>query len=163
MCIIDLHCGIFGKIVKIASTLYALIKEESCRIAYHEVFLINAENPATGFMPGTGKIGFLNIPGGVGVRVDTLLYNGYETSPFYDSMMAKIIVHAPTRLEAIRRMRRALLELVTEGIVTNGDFDYLLLHHPDFIKGKYNVGFIEAHAEEILSWDKAAARLKSDE
>lgn len=155
-----------------------LIKEQ-IRIAFHEPLRlrqkdiklsghaiecrINAENPAAGFMPGNGKIGFLNIPGGAGVRVDTLLYNGYETSPFYDSMMAKIIVHAPTRLEAIRRMRRALLELVTEGIVTNGDFDYLLLHHPDFIKGKYNVGFIEAHAEEILSWDKAAARLKSDE
>ena len=155
-----------------------LIKEQ-IRIAFHEPLRlrqkdiklsghaiecrINAENPAAGFMPGNGKIGFLNIPGGTGVRVDTLLYNGYETSPFYDSMMAKIIVHAPTRLEAIRRMRRALLELVTEGIVTNGDFDYLLLHHPDFIKGKYNVGFIEAHAEEILSWDKAAARLKSDE
>ena len=88
--------------------------------------------------------------------MDTLLYNGYETSPFYDSMMAKIIVHAPTRLEAIRRMRRALLELVTEGITTNGDFDYLLLHHPDFVKGNYNVSFIENHLEEILSWDKAA-------
>ena len=118
---------------------------------------INAEDPAKNFMANTGKITFLNVPGGPGVRVDTLLYNGYETSPFYDSMMAKIIVHAPTRLEAIRRMRRALLELVTEGITTNGDFDYLLLHHPDFVKGNYNVGFIENHMEEILSWDKAAS------
>jgi len=140
------------------------LRQKDIRLSGHAIECrINAENPAAAFMPGNGKIGFLNIPGGAGVRVDTLLYNGYETSPFYDSMMAKIIVHAPTRLEAIRRMRRALLELVTEGIVTNGDFDYLLLHHPDFIKGKYNVGFIEAHAEEILSWDKAAARLKSDE
>ena len=115
---------------------------------------INAEDPAQDFRANTGKIRFLNFPGGPGVRVDTLLYNGYETSPFYDSMMAKIIVHAPTRLEAIRRMRRALLELVTEGITTNGDFDYLLLHHPDFVKGNYNVGFIENHMEEILKWDK---------
>ena len=54
-------------------------------------------------------------------------------------------------------MRRALLELVTEGITTNGDFDYLLLHHPDFVKGNYNVSFIENHADEILSWDKAVS------
>jgi len=154
-----------------------LIKQQ-IRIAFHEPLRlkqkdvklhghamecrINAENPAKGFMANTGKITFLNIPGGPGVRVDTLLYNGYETSPFYDSMMAKIIVHAPTRLEAIRRMRRALLELVTEGIITNGDFDYLLLHHPDFVKGNYNVSFIENHIEEILSWDKAA-NLSEDE
>ena len=77
-------------------------------------------------------------------------------------MMAKIIVHAPTRLEAIRRMRRALLELVTEGIVTNGDFDYLLLHHPDFVKGNYNVSFIEDHLDEILTWDKVASKELED-
>ena len=114
---------------------------------------INAEDPAKGFMPNSGKISFLNLPGGPGVRVDTLLYNGYETSPFYDSMMAKIIVHAPSRLEMIRKMRRALMELSTEGITTTSDFDYLILFHPDFIKGKFNVGFIEEHMEEILTWD----------
>ncbi len=114
---------------------------------------INAEDPEKGFLPNSGEITFLNLPGGPGVRVDTALYSGYETSPFYDSMIAKIIVHAPTRLEAIRKMRRALEELMIEGITTNGDFDYLLLHHPDFIKGKYHVGFLEEHMEEILTWD----------
>lgn len=154
-----------------------LIKQQ-IRIAFHEPLKlrqkdvkltghamecrINAEIPAKNFMANTGKIKFLNVPGGPGVRVDTLLYNGYETSPFYDSMMAKIIVHAPTRLETIRRMRRALLELVTEGITTNGDFDYLLLHHPDFVKGNYNVSFIEDHLEEILSWDEAASEEPED-
>ncbi|SOC07973.1 acetyl-CoA carboxylase biotin carboxylase subunit [Pseudobutyrivibrio ruminis] len=154
-----------------------LIKQQ-IRIAFHEPLKtrqkdvnikghamecrINAEDPAKNFMANTGKITFLNVPGGPGVRVDTLLYNGYETSPFYDSMMAKIIVHAPTRLETIRRMRRALLELVTDGIKTNGDFDYLLLHHPDFIKGNYNVSFIEEHLDEILSWDKAASEYPED-
>ena len=59
-------------------------------------------------------------------------------------------------------MRRALLELVTDGIKTNGDFDYLLLHHPDFIKGNYNVSFIEEHLDEILSWDKAASEYPED-
>lgn len=132
------------------------LKQKDVRLKGHAIECrINAEDPSKGFMANTGKITFLNIPGGPGVRVDTLLYNGYETSPFYDSMMAKIIVHAQTRLEAIRRMRRALLELVTEGIITNGDFDYLLLHHPDFVKGNYNVGFIEEHIDEILAWDKA--------
>ena len=121
---------------------------------------INAEDPAKGFMPNSGKIRFLNFPGGLGVRVDTALYNGYETSPFYDSMMAKIIVHGKTRLDTIRKMRRALEELVIEGITTNGDFDYLVLHHPDFIKGKYNVGFIEEHLDELLAWDALA---ESDE
>lgn len=145
-----------------------LVKEQ-IRIAFHQPLTftqddvhlnghamecrINAEDPAKGFMPNSGKISFLNLPGGPGVRVDTLLYNGYETSPFYDSMMAKIIVHAPTRLEMIRRMRRALMELSTEGITTTSDFDYLILFHPDFIKGKFNVGFIEEHMEEILTWD----------
>lgn len=145
-----------------------LIKEQ-IRIAFHQPLgftqedvhinghamecRINAEDPAKGFLPNSGKITFLNLPGGPGVRVDTLLYNGYETSPFYDSMMAKIIVHAPTRLEMIRKMRRALIELSTEGITTTSDFDYLILYHPDFIKGKFNVDFIEEHMEEILSWD----------
>ena len=133
------------------------IKQKDVNLKGHAIECrINAEDPSKGFMANTGKISFLNIPGGPGVRVDTLLYNGSETSPFYDSMMAKIIVHAETRLEAIRRMRRALLELVTDGITTNGDFDYLLLHHPDFIKGNYNVSFIEEHVDEILNWDKAA-------
>ncbi len=145
-----------------------LVKEQ-IRIAFHQPLTftqddvhlnghamecrINAEDPAKGFLPNSGKIAFLNLPGGPGVRVDTLLYNGYETSPFYDSMMAKIIVHAPTRLEMIRKMRRALMELSTEGITTTSDFDYLILFHPDFIKGKFNVGFIEEHMEEILTWD----------
>ena len=96
------------------------------------------------------------------MRVDTHLYNGYATSPFYDSMLAKIIVHAPTRLDAIRRMRRALLEFTLEGIETNVDFDYLLMHHPSFIRGKYSVNFIEKHADEILKWDRAAGQKEND-
>lgn len=146
-----------------------LIKEQ-LRIAFHQplkvtqedVVLsghaiecrINAEDPAKGFQPNTGNITFFNVPGGPGVRVDTALYEGYTTSPFYDSMMAKVIVHAPTRLEAIRRMRRALEELVIEGIVTTADFDYLLMHHPEYIKGKADVSFVEEHIQEILEWDQ---------
>ncbi len=148
-----------------------LIKAQ-IRIAFHEVLKlrqrdvklrghaiecrINAEDPSKEFLANTGKITFLHLPGGPGVRVDTMLYNGYETSPFYDSMVGKIIVHAPTRLQAIRRMRRALMELVIEGIRTTCDFDYLLLHHPDFIKGNINVSFLENHMDEILKWEQYA-------
>lgn len=130
-------------------------KQEDIKLYGHAIECrINAENPREGFKPGCGKITFLNVPGGPGVRVDTALYNGFETSPYYDSMMAKVIVHAPTRLEAIRKMRRALEELIIEGIPTTGDFAYLVLHHQDYIKGRYNVGFIEEHMDEILAWDE---------
>lgn len=140
--------------LRIASHRPLSYKQEDIRCEGHAMECrINAEDPAKGFMPNSGKISFLNLPGGPGVRVDTALYDEYETSPFYDSMMAKIIVHGKTRLDTIRKMRRALEELVIEGITTNGDFDYMVLHHPDFIKGKYNVGFIEEHLDEILSWD----------
>jgi acetyl-CoA carboxylase biotin carboxylase subunit len=115
---------------------------------------INAEDPANGFRPNCGKIRFLHFPGGQGVRVDSALYEGYETSPFYDSMVAKIIVQAPTRLDAIRKMRRALEELITDGITTTGDFAYLLMHHPDYVKGKFDVGFMEMHLEDILAWEQ---------
>ena len=146
-----------------------LIKEQ-IRIAFHQPLKItqddivlnghaiecriNAEDPAKGFQPNVGTVDFFNIPGGPGVRVDTALYEGYTTSPFYDSMVAKVIVHAPTRLEAIRKMRRALEELVIDGITTTADFDYLLMHHPDYIKGKADVSFMEERMQEILEWDQ---------
>ena len=113
---------------------------------------INAEDPAKGFQPCPGRIGFLHLPGGYGVRVDTGLYTGYELPPYYDSMMAKIIVHAPTRLDAIRRMRRALEELVIEGPATNTDLLHQILHHPDFVRGNYSTGFLEAHMDTLLAW-----------
>ncbi len=115
---------------------------------------INAEDPSNGFAPCPGRVNFLHIPGGFGVRVDTMLYTGYETSPYYDSMLAKVIVHAPTRIEAIRRMRRALEELMIKGIKTNSDFSYLIMHDPDFIKGNYDTSFIEKKMDLLLSWDK---------
>lgn len=118
---------------------------------------INAENPAEDFRPCPGRIGFLHLPGGCGVRVDTALYSGYETSPYYDSMVAKVIVCAPTRLEAIRRMRRALEELMIDGIDTNADLAHLILYHPSYIKGTYDVGFIEQNLEQLLAWPDSDA------
>lgn len=131
------------------------LRQEEVKLSGHAIECrINAEDPATGFLPNTGRVDFLNVPGGPGVRVDTALYQGYTPSPFYDSMLAKIVVHAPTRLDAIRKMRRALEEFVIEGITTTADFDYLLMHHPAYIKGKADVGFIEANMQEIIEWDR---------
>lgn len=147
--------------IRVAFNQPLTYKQKDIQVSGHAIECrINAENPAKNFMANTGKVNFLNLPGGPGVRVDTFLYNGYETNPFYDSMLAKIIVHAPSRLEAIRRMRRALVELVIDGINTNVDFDYLLLHHPDFVKGNTDVSFVENHIEEILSWDEFSCKEK---
>ena len=85
------------------------------------------------------------------MRVDTFIYQVYQISPFYDSMAAKVIVHAPTRLEAIRRMRRVLGELVIDGIKTNQTIQFYILHQPDYIKGRFNTSFIEKHLEEMVT------------
>ena len=87
------------------------------------------------------------------MRVDTALFSGYEFPPYYDSLCAKVIVHAPTRLEAIRKMRRALAELVIQGVVTTADLCHLILYQPDFVKGRYDTGFLEQHMDELLQWD----------
>ena len=109
---------------------------------------INAENPSKKFRPSPGTITGINLPGGNGVRVDTAIYAGYTVPANYDSMIAKIIVHGQTRGEAIRKMKRALEELVVEGIDTNRDFLYSIITHPDFIRGNFDTSFIEKMMEE---------------
>ena len=109
---------------------------------------INAENPSKKFRPSPGTITGINLPGGNGVRVDTAIYAGYTVPANYDSMIAKIIVHGQTRGEAISKMKRALEELVVEGIDTNRDFLYSIITHPDFIRGNFDTSFIEKIMEE---------------
>ena len=139
--------------LRIASGLPLDLTQEGVTLTGHAIECrINAEDPAKGFQPCPGRIGFLHLPGGYGVRVDTGLYTGYELPPYYDSLMAKLIVYAPTRLEAIRRMRRALEELVIEGPATNTDLLHQILHHPDFVRGNYSTGFLEAHMDTLLAW-----------
>jgi len=104
---------------------------------------INAENPLDGFRPSPGTITTYHVPGGPGVRVDTHLYQGYKVPPYYDSMLAKIIVHAPNRQQAIRRMVRALDELVVEGIYTTTDFLKTILESESFKRGNYSTHFVE--------------------
>ncbi|MEA4893234.1 MAG: acetyl-CoA carboxylase biotin carboxylase subunit [Peptococcaceae bacterium] len=141
--------------IRIAAGLPLSLAQEEVRCRGHAIECrINAEDPGAGFRPSPGKIGFMHLPGGCGLRVDTALYSGYETSTYYDSLVAKVIAWAPGRLEAIRRMRRALEELLIEGIRTNGDLSHLILYHPEFLKGTYTTSFIERHLEELLHWEK---------
>ncbi len=113
---------------------------------------INAEDAFNGFAGRPGETEMLHLPGGCGVRVDTALYTGYRLSPYYDSMVAKLIVHAPTRLQAIRKMRRALEELIIEGYPTTTDFLHEVMHHPEFVRGRYDTGFIEKNMPTLLEW-----------
>ena len=119
------------------------VKFEGCSIECR----INAENPSKNFMPCPGKITDINLPGGNGIRVDTAIYTGYVIPPNYDSMIAKIIVHGATRNEAISKMKRALEELVIDGVETNRDFLFEIIRNPNFIRGNFDTSFIE---KEIL-------------
>jgi acetyl-CoA carboxylase biotin carboxylase subunit len=104
---------------------------------------INAEDSSRGFMPSPGKIEDLYLPGGFNVRIDSAVYSGYVIPPYYDSMIAKLIVHGKTREEAICKMRRALGEFLIEGVHTNIDFQFELINSEQFIKGTYDTKFIE--------------------
>lgn len=106
---------------------------------------INAEDPERNFMPSPGRISFYLPPGGFGVRIDSAVYQGYEISPFYDSMIAKVIVHGKTREEAIARMHRALSEFRIEGVKTTIPFHLRLLENRYFISGDFNTKFLEIH------------------
>ncbi|AOZ91459.1 acetyl-CoA carboxylase biotin carboxylase subunit [Paenibacillus crassostreae] len=104
---------------------------------------INAEDPEKNFMPCPGEITFYLPPGGPGVRIDSAAYQGYSIPPYYDSMIAKLIVWAPTRREAIAKMKRALSEFTVEGIQTTISFHQKLLNHPTFIEGDFDIKFLE--------------------
>jgi acetyl-CoA carboxylase biotin carboxylase subunit len=106
---------------------------------------INAEDSERNFMPSPGHIQFYLPPGGLGVRVDSAAYPGYTISPHYDSMIAKLIVWAPTRTEAIAKMKRALGEFAIEGIQTTIPFHLKLLEHRRFISGDFDIKFLEEH------------------
>lgn len=108
---------------------------------------INAEDPKRHFMPCPGTVTDLHFPGGNGIRMESALYNGYRIPAFYDSMVAKVIVHADTRPEAIRKMCSALGEVVVDGITTNLDFAYEILNHPAFISGDTDTHFISDYFE----------------
>lgn len=139
--------------IRIAAGLRLSVAQEDITLNGHSIECrINAEDPERDFMPCPGKITFLHLPAGNGVRVETAVFPGYEINQYYDSMAAKVIVHASGRIEAIKKMRCALEELMVEGIITNERFQYLIMYHPDFIKGNYTTSFIDDHFDELLEW-----------
>lgn len=143
--------------IRIAAGLPLSRTREEVTLTGHAIECrVNAEDPREHFRPAPGKAEFVHFPGGFGVRVDSCLYTGCTMPPFYDSLAAKILVHAPTRLEAIRRMRRALEELTIQGFPTNAELSYLVLHHPEFVRGSCTTAFLEEHLEELLSWGRRA-------
>ena len=115
---------------------------------------INAEDPQRDFCPAPGKVEFVHFPGGNGVRVDAALYNGCTLSPWYDSLAAKVMVSAPTRLEAIKRMRRCLEEFMLEGVPTNAELSYQILYYPAFIRGACTTAFLEECLPELVDFNR---------
>ena len=129
--------------LKIANGDELQLTQDDIKIEGHAIECrINAENPNKSFAPCPGKISFLNIPGGNGIRVDTAVYNGYTIPPTYDSMIAKLIAHGKTREEAINKVLRALDEFIIEGIESNIDFQIDILNNDIFRLGTFDTSFI---------------------
>ncbi|HHZ18326.1 MAG TPA: acetyl-CoA carboxylase biotin carboxylase subunit [Acholeplasmataceae bacterium] len=125
-------------------------RQEDVRITGHALECrLNAEDPNQNFRPSPGLIRNLVLPGGSGVRLDTHIYNNYEVPPHYDSLLAKVITHAPTRKEAIRKMRVALEQMIIDGVKTNIELLYLIMHNTNFVRGVYDTGFLRNFMETI--------------
>ncbi len=130
--------------LRIAAGLPLELCQEDIRMSGHAIECrINAENPRLGFRPSPGQINALHMPGGPGIRIDSAVYQGCEISPYYDSMIAKLIAYAPTREEAFMKMKWALAEFLVEGVDTNIDFQLNLIKDPQVEAGQYDIGFLD--------------------
>lgn len=138
--------------IKVASGEELPFKQTDLKAKGHAIECrINAEDPANNFMPSIGKVSYLYLPiGNPGMRIDTALYQGQQISPFYDSMLAKVVALATTRTEAIAKMKRLLEEMVLHGITTNQEFHLAILDDPTFIKGDFTNTYLEA--EFLPNW-----------
>ena len=130
--------------IKIANSQELSFSQDDVEIRGHAIECrINAENPAFNFAPSPGKISNVYLPsGGVGLRVDSAIYPGYTIPPYYDSMIAKILVHGENRFDALMKMQRALYELEIDGVVTNSGFQLDLISDPNVIAGDYDTAFL---------------------
>ncbi|MDO4635634.1 MAG: acetyl-CoA carboxylase biotin carboxylase subunit [Streptococcus sp.] len=130
--------------IKIAAGQKLSFTQDDIKISGHAIECrINAENPKFNFAPSPGKITELFLPsGGVGLRVDSAMYSGYTIPPYYDSMIAKIIVHGENRFDALMKMQRALFELEIEGVMTNAEFQLDLISDKNVIAGDYDTSFL---------------------
>ena len=135
--------------IRIADGKPLSFRQEDIHLTGHAIECrINAENPSKGFRPSPGTITDMYLPGGKGIRIDSAIYSGYTIPPYYDSMIAKLIVWAKNRNEAIRKMQSTLGEIIIEGIDTNVDYQYEILNHPDYLSGNIDIDFIEKMQQE---------------
>ena len=132
--------------IRIAAHLKLNYKQSDIELKGHALECrINAENPQKNFRPSPGTIQGAHFPGGNGIRVDTCVYNGCKIPPYYDSMLAKLIVHADSREAAIAKMQSALGEVIIDGIDTNIDYQYEILKDEDYQSGNFDTGFLASH------------------
>lgn len=129
--------------IEIAADMPLRVTQDDIKLLGHAIECrINAENPDMGFRPSPGTINALYVPGGPGIRIDGAVYQGYTITPYYDSMISKLITHGSDRDDAIRKMRWALSEFIVDGVDTNIDFQLEIIKQPEFIDGNYDIGFL---------------------
>ena len=129
--------------IRVAAGLHLTINKDRIRLRGHAIEIrVNAENPDT-FLPSPGAITQYHAPGGLGVRMDSAIYQGYAIPPYYDSMVGKLIVHGRNRDECIRRLNRAIRETVIEGVETTLPLHEWIVNHPDFLSGDYTIHWLE--------------------
>lgn len=147
--------------IRVAAGLPVSFRQSDVVIRGHAIECrVNAENPAKNFQPSPGTVRFLHFPAGFGVRCESAMYNGCTISPYYDSLIAKIIVCAPTRLQAIRKMRMALEEMTVEGPDTNINFLYLIMFDQNYLLGNFDTLFLSRDTGKLLNWDSRSQRRK---
>ncbi|MBO4876422.1 MAG: acetyl-CoA carboxylase biotin carboxylase subunit [Ruminococcus sp.] len=135
--------------IEVASGSPLRITQDEIELRGHAIECrINAENPALDFRPSPGTITALYVPGGPGIRIDGAVYQGYTITPYYDSMISKLIAHGSDRDDAIRKMRWALSEFIVEGVDTNIEFQLELIKRPEFISGNYDIGFLNRYMDK---------------
>lgn len=130
--------------IRIAGGEPLSFEQKDVRLVGHAIECrINAEDPERDFVPTPGKINFLHLPGGPGIRVDTHVYAGYLIPPYYDSIIAKVIGYDKTRLDTIKRVKRALEEIYIDGIKTTVSFHLMVMQNQDFIEGRFSTAFVD--------------------
>ena len=137
--------------IRIASGLPLSVKQEDIHADGHAIEIrINAQDPFKGFRPDCGEVTFFLAPGGLNTRFESSLYQGEKILPFYDSMIGKLIVKGSTRMDAIKKMRRAVEETIIDGVSTNLGFQYSILYDKDFIQGNIDTGYIAQKENKLL-------------
>jgi len=135
--------------IEVAADLPLSVSQNDIKLRGHAIECrINAENPEFNFRPSPGTITALYMPGGPGIRIDGAVYQGYTITPYYDSMISKLIAHGSDREDAINKMKWALSEFIVEGVDTNIDFQLEIIKNSDFRSGNYDIGFLNRYMEK---------------